>query len=332
MFDYRMLFRMPIDNVAALPEADVFISAFTHSERVQRTFQTVRSRQKVWAVHPHYGLDAKEIQGTVYQPGEVDEADFAVGLVDLLESIGIGPDSTVMVDTTGMMRPELMTLIHLLWRRGYHHVVAVYTEPQRYERKARTEFSRGNISVVRQVYTFEASHLRVADSDLLVLGTGYDVNPMKAVANHKSRARKVILMGLPSLAADMYQENLLRVDAAAESLGEGFSGAPKEFFAGANDPFGTAMTLRALVAKESTPGQNVYFCPLGTKPQVLGFVLFYLGEKKGQPWSVIYPFSGKYNPETARGVGRTWIYELNFACMRDANGESMKFLEFYGKA
>ncbi|MCY1053980.1 hypothetical protein [Nannocystis sp. SCPEA4] len=332
MLDYRFFFRGTVGNFTNLPEVDVFISAYTRSERVTKAFTSVKAAEKVWAVHPHYGIDSDpERAGVIYRPGDVDEADFALGLADLLQARGVGPDSSLMVDITGMIRPELMTVFHILWSRGVKHLVALYSEPQRYGRKSRTQFSRGDISQVRQVRTFESSHPNLVQPELLVLGTGYDVNPMKAAANHKSRAKKVVLIGLPSLLPDMYQENVLRVEQAAESIGQGFSDAPKEYFAGANDPFGTAMTLRSVVQNESWDEQNVYFCPLGTKPQVLGFTLFFLHERRSRPWSIIYPFSRQYNPETSVGVGRIWMYEINLASMRGDldSSERLDFPSFW---
>lgn len=323
MLDYQLFLRESVSDPIDLPQADIFVSAYTWSERVQRVFRGAPAETKVWAIHPHYEFDAElelAIQGgdNAYRSAEgADEAEFALGLCDHLEQMGLSEGTRLVIDITGLVRPELMALVHVLWHRGIRRFSAVYSEPQRYERKSRTQFSRGPISVVRQVLTFEASHTRGDHNELMILGTGYDVNPMKAAADHKSRAKKVVLLGMPSLVADMYQENVLRVDKAGDSIGIDWGG-PSEYFAGANDPFGTAMTLRKIVEKEDSLSRcNIYFCPTGTKPQVLGFVLFYLHERRSRPWSIIYPFSARYNPETALGLGRIWVYEVALDTLRN---------------
>ena len=53
--------------------------------------------------------------------------------------------------------------------------------------------------------------------------------------------------------------------------------------------------------------------PLATKPQALGFALFYLQELLDQPASVLFPFSRRYERETSNGVGRVWSYEICFS-------------------
>jgi hypothetical protein len=91
--------------------------------------------------------------------------------------------------------------------------------------------------------------------------------------------------------------------------------ADRVFFALANDPFVVATELsdklHELRARNSV--DNIYLSPLATKPQTLGFALFYILELRNQPASIIFPFSTSYSRETSAGVGRTWCYEIRLA-------------------
>ena len=83
-------------------------------------------------------------------------------------------------------------------------------------------------------------------------------------------------------------------------------------FAPANDPFVTASILseRIELERRRRAVSNLYLTPLGTKPQALGFALFYEMECVGTNTSIIFPFSEGYERETTEGIARTWVYQL----------------------
>ena len=69
--------------------------------------------------------------------------------------------------------------------------------------------------------------------------------------------------------------------------------------------------LRERVGPLLNPGMsNLYLSPLATKPQALGFALYYLCELAGSAASIIFPFAESYSPETSIGWGRTSLYRL----------------------
>ena len=107
----------------------------------------------------------------------------------------------------------------------------------------------------------------------------------------------------------MYQESVLRSFKASEALGPWWD---ERCFAPANDPFATANVLQERVRQEIA-GQgltNLYLAALGTKPQVLGFALYYATERRPTATSIIFPFTGGYEQETSKGVARTWLYNV----------------------
>jgi hypothetical protein len=84
-------------------------------------------------------------------------------------------------------------------------------------------------------------------------------------------------------------------------------------FSSANDPFVVAASLAAAVRIAETRRRvtNIYFSPLATKPQAVGFGLHYLKRMHGTPASIIYPLRPNYDKETSTGVGRSWIYPIH---------------------
>ena len=110
----------------------------------------------------------------------------------------------------------------------------------------------------------------------------------------------------------MYQENVIRASLAAESIGSNFFQDRNYFFAPANDPFVTASVLQDIVRKleEKHKVTNLYLSPLSTKPQVLGFALYYLTEQIDKSASIIFPISEKYTRETSKGISKVWKYTV----------------------
>src|SRR5262249_30679887 len=128
-------------------------------------------------------------------------------------------DGTVCIDTTGFMRPQLTFFVVWLLGARKKPFVALYTDPTHYAKQENTTFSKGPVIDVRQIAGCEGLHVPQAHADCLILGMGYDDELVRRVAESKEDARKVQMYGLPSLAADMYQESVLRSFKASEALG-----------------------------------------------------------------------------------------------------------------
>lgn len=290
---------------------DIFLSAFNLSERVRTLFDRIDAQRKVWIIHPEYDIPIEDIpkESEVLQYGVSDEANFCTQLLDYLPN-----DLTqfrLAIDITGFMRPHMMCLVGLLEQKGVGQLDLFYSEPVTYTRREATEFSKGEITSVRQVNGLEGYGNHRSHNDLMVIGAGYDHRLVSEVAQHKDAARKVVMFGFPPLRADMYQQNILRASRSWNALGN----PPRRwrFFAPANDPFVTAEVLRDIVALNGGESiTNLYLSPLATKAQALGFVLFYVTERRESNSSIIFPFSGRYEKETGAGLSRTWRYVLDF--------------------
>jgi hypothetical protein len=248
-----------------------------------------------------------------YFCGENNESEQIIGFFNHLEILlgSTVSDKSICVDITGFMRPQLIFLITYLNYFGIKNFDVIYTEPGQYRKQENTSFSEGNIVEVRQVNGFEGSHNHETGNDLLIIGAGYDDKLISSVADDKEHAKKLQLIGFPSLMPDMYQQNLLKVSKSAESLGE--ESISKPYFAAANNPFATAAKLSSMVREfECKYGEitNLYLSPLSTKPQVLGFCLYFIFERGATNTSVIFPFSEFYQRETSQGVSKILKYKV----------------------
>jgi hypothetical protein len=298
---------------------DFFVSSFNASERVRRVYDAAVAGRKIWVFHNEYDLAPEQLPD---EPGftsaETNEGEFVIALLSHLKASGFDAmTSSLCIDITGMVRPHLMFLVRMIERMGVKKFDILYSEPDYYKRKGATSFSGGSIRSVRQVRGFEgisAPDPGTDARDLLVIGMGFDAQLIKEVAEDKDKADKIQLFGLPSLRADMYQQAVLRSREVADFLGDPNFAPSHRATAPANDPFVTATVLSETIEfrQSRRPPANLYLCPLGTKAQVLGFTLFYIGECLGQPRSILFPFSTRYSPETTQGLSRVWRYTVEF--------------------
>jgi hypothetical protein len=306
--DYTHLYkeRLPIDEPWPI-EWELFLSAYNPSERVRRVYSNVKSTEKRWILHREYDLSGRTPAGDVVASAHENEADF---VRDCMAQILRGRSLRsfrLCVDITGFMRPHLMFLLKFLFASDLRRFDVLYSEPTQYIGLDKAQFSDRSVSSVRQVSGFEGVVNNDTSGDMLVIGVGYESHLIAEVAEDKGRAERVLVLGLPSLSADMYQQSALRAFDAADALGEA---AVERCFAPANDPFVTATvlsaTIKALRARRRIT--NLYLSPLATKAQALGFALYHLTECRGEPVSIIFPFSPRYSIDSASGISRIWRF------------------------
>jgi len=313
VIDYTILYRSTLSTTGAWSSAeewDLFISAYNESERVQKVFEWAVAGTKLWVIHPEYGLPADQVPVGALQPPNGDEAEFIGAVLDAYA--GDLATASICVDITGMMRPHVMLFALMLFARGVKRFDVIYSEPDHYKKQELTSFSILPVAIVRPVLGFEGTHTTATDNDLLIIGSGYDDALIARVAEHKRSARKLQIFGLPSLRPDMYQQNVLKARRAAESVGASGASIAHSYFAPANDPFVTAAVLQSMVRSENQRRTltNLYLCPLATKPQALGFALYFLSELSGTATSIVFPFAKGYSAETSTGLSRVCKYTL----------------------
>ncbi len=320
--DYTMFFKQMLpteDDWGAYVQWDVLISAFNSSERVRRIFEKAPARRKHWLPVPEYAYQPHEYPaGETFSYDDVDEAEL---VLEYFRGSGIDAlTESICIDTTGFMRPQLAFITKYLYEAGTERADFLYGEPVRYGRREHTPFSDEEVTEIRHVSGFAGSHEPDTSRDLVIIGTGYDHELIRQVADAKDHARKVQMFGLPSLRPDFYQENVLRAERAAGAFGGADERTNLRYFAPASDPFVTAAVLREIVEGERVRGSitNLYLSPLGTKPQALGFALYYLTEQRDKATSIVFPFCKTYSRETSVGLFKVWKYTVEFAAMRRA--------------
>jgi hypothetical protein len=291
---------------------DIFVSAYNESGRVRIAFEKIAAHSKVWVSIPEYAYTEAELSclsGVI----RCDPSDTESAVVQrIVECVGVDALRTrrVCIDITGFMRPQILFMIKYLVDTGVKSFWLAYSEPERYSRKEHTAFSKEEISNVRQVHGYEGVHSDDMTRDVLMVGVGYDDALISRVINDKDSARLVQMLSLPSLSADMYQESVLRLDRTGANTD--LSHDNRVIFAPANDPFVIAAELSDKYKDLCRGNQvsNLYLSPLATKPQAVGFALFYLHELTSEPASIVFPFARFYERETSKGIGRTWLYHV----------------------
>ncbi len=207
------------------------------------------------------------------------------------------------------MKPELLYLFFFLSQKGVKKVDVLYSEPKRYPDDQDTSFTDKTPLKDRAVHGYDEAYNQSTDADALIIGVGYDDDLIARIAKYKSSARKISIIGLPSLQPDMYQQSLIRASSAKDDV-ENYDNL---YFAPANDPFVTASVIQQIVnkLKNGSPTlTNLYLSPLGTKPQALGFALYHLYEGKQLSSSILYPFTKETLPGKSVGISSVWKYSV----------------------
>ena len=302
------------EDLAKVGPWDYFLSAYDETDRVQRPFEAIKANHKQWIVHEEYGLDKDHLPSGALELASRTSPPGIVPFVRQLASELQG--ASVCVDATGFIRPHLLVLLRVLKDEGVRSFDILYSDPVRYVEDEETEFTTGPVERVEQVLGYEGVHRVYAGTDdLLVIGAGYDFEQIVRACEDKRSSKKYLLTGLPSLQPHMFQESLLRINRADEWVGT----IPPEhrLYASANHPFSVAQVLHDLISREKEESLaigsnlgNIYLCPIGPKPHVIGFAIYYLRELEGETASIIYPFAKSYSPSTTQGLRRTWQYRI----------------------
>lgn len=323
---YSYLFKSKLENIdkhliASTFNHDLFISAYNESERVNFVFDNVTSHDKHWIIFPEYNFDVFELahlKGTIFDYSKNSNDDEAQIIIDYYNNYAksfFDEKKSVCIDMTGFIRPHLVFLIRLLQKEGVKNINFMYSEPSNYIKKEDTLFSEDFVEI-RGIKGCLNSHNPDTSNDILIIGSGYDNQMISKIAKEKPEAKKIQILGFPSLKADMFQENVLKVYEAQEDVSGGDFSIDDDsiILAPANDPFITAEMISEFIAKENIKKTitNLYLCPLSTKAQTLGMALYYVNECLHLPASILFPFSNKYSRETTEGISKILIYEVQF--------------------
>jgi len=313
--DYSFYYRSELKQEQDWGKWDLFLSAYNLSQRLEKVFDKVSAEDKFWLIFPEYDFTAEELpvfanKIIVTGKNEIEQQKSILADLDLSSF----KDKTVCIDATGFMRPQLLFMLFYFNVLGFKKVDFLYSEPNTYQKRGDTKFAYGSVVETRQISGFSGVNNTVDGRDLLIIAAGYDSNLIGKVAQYKENAEIVQIFGFPSLRPDMYQENILRTVASADSITG--NSVKDKLFAPASDPFETASIIKNYIALNNcfSKYRHIYISPLSTKAQTLGIGLVFLNEYKEKPLSIIYPFTEKYSKETSLGLVKMWKYTLEFNC------------------
>ncbi|SFR56946.1 hypothetical protein SAMN04488591_2045 [Microbacterium azadirachtae] len=296
---------------------DLFLSSLNKSVRVRTLEQAITATRKLWIVHDEYCYTEAELSGldVAYAPHSHSPAE---SWAQILSGLGNPVNLAGLdlgIDITGMMRPHIAMLPYALAKAGAQTVTVFYSDPDSYVSGERTEFTRGPVRHVGLIPGMEGGHsITTSPRDALIIGAGYDNDLVKAVADDKPNAEHVILLGLPSLQPHMYQESVLKLEVASESIQDYYL-RDARIFAPASDPFATAQVISD---KVHALGEldHLYLTAVGAKPQVLGFAWYYWCEAAGTHTSFLFPFADGYERQTSNGIATIHEYRLELDAVR----------------
>ncbi len=302
--DYTIFYKTSYEkgNVDCNEGYDFFFSAYDDCTRTKTIFEKIKSDIKIWIDFPHY---KNEFTGkNVYKCESYKEDEC---FIELFSSLDVKSDSKICIDITGFIRPHLIFFIKYLYMIGLKKIEFLYSEPLHYQNAEETTFS----GFVDRVDIIEGCgseiNLPNTDNDLLIISSGYDDNLIARVSSNRSKIKnRYYILGFPSLQPDMYQESILKMHQAKDSIGQ-----REDRYAPAFDPFVTAQIINDIV-EENPNHSNIYLSPLSTKPQALGIALYYLWNFESKPINIIFPYSNTYHPKTATGIKKTWKYTFEF--------------------
>jgi len=322
--NYSFFYKEKYENVEPINLStnlnyDLFISAYNESDRVNHVYDNVNAGLRHWLIFPEYQFKEIEIaglQGEIFNYSEMNDSDEdEIILKYIEENEELILNSNIAIDITGMLRSYIVFLVRLLKEKNIKKVDFIYSEPKSYKEKEETQFTLDYINI-REIKGCLGSHNPETFNDMLILGAGYDYHRITRVAKEKKEAKKVQVLGFPSLQADMFQQNILKSYKAEEdsSSGEFDLDSNDIILAPANDPFITAQLLSDFIKEVERKEEltNLYICPLATKAQTLGMALYYTIECLEKPASIIFPFCNKYSRETSTGISRVWVYTVEY--------------------
>ena len=309
---YSLYFKEKIqapEYLQSKTDCTIFLSGYNKSHRVKTIFKNVVAQKKVWLIFPEYQYNSNEYPPEDYFicEGESEDSQLRSFLKELSENLRA---EKICIDITGFITPQLAYILKYLKLDGVSQITFLYGEPELYRLKEDTLFSDGSITEVRLIRGYEGVHIQDTSYDILIIGSGYDQNPIKVLSNKKPHATIYPIIGFPSFQADMYQESLLRINKSSDAIGE--LSKNNIYFAPANDPFATASEIHRIIKHTKENVTNIYLSPLSSKPQTLGFLLYYLNELEGSPASLLFPIAKKYDRNTSYGLKKIWKYTIEF--------------------
>jgi hypothetical protein len=313
-FDYFYRDEMRIDQDWS-KSWDVFVSSYDGSDRVRQVYDHAKATQKIWVVHPEYKIASEGLPTEPKFEATGGDPEAMKRLIDHLDASCNLQQDRLCFDITGMLRPQIAILVRFLKHRDVTSFDAVYSQPADYTKRELTKFSSGEVTDVKEITGFGGVN-RTGAQEVLIVAPGFDAALQREVFDHKPSAERYQLFGLPSLQADMYQQNILQAYGIDTPIPDDEAARTKRF-APAADPFAVATELSAIVAEARTkwPKSRFYIAPLGPKPQMLGAALFYLAEVPTGALSLIYPVVSSHSPATSSGISTIAVNTIDFALL-----------------
>lgn len=304
----------PGDLASLMGEWDFLISGWNENSRTAHVRQCAIDLPGLLLVQPEYGLP-RPVNTAKAQVIDVEVGDELEAMGSVVAQVVEQNASRLLVDITGLLSHNLLALVRRLAASSLATVTFCYAAPGRYNRDSATEFATA-ATEVRQVFGYEGMpEVGAEQRDRLIIGLGYDHHLVHRLCDSMPHAEKRVIFALPALQPDMYVDSWLRTLLVEEEIGPAALNDPA--FTPANDPFATAAIVSKAVRQAKEAGtQNVYLCPLGPRPTVLGFGIFFVAEALDTTVSCLLPFAREHRPNTSEGLASVSLFDVDLDYVR----------------
>src|SRR5690606_3184686 len=270
--DFTYFYKQRFNNLEDLKSNcsfDLFISFYNQSSRVKDVFEEVNSSRKILF------YDEDSLFSSAYENFKISNKE-REDLEGFFEQFTLDSSMNICLDITGFTVPYILLFLKFFQSKNILKFNVIYSEPNYYKDKSRTKFTDDFIEV-KQIEGYRGIHSTDESNDYLIIGSGYDYSSIIEVCKHKENVhKKHQLFGFPSLQPDMYQENMLKIYDAKNTLNfENINDPELNLFAPANDPFVSAQERMSSIDKNEKINKiaSIYLSRISTKAQALGFGL-----------------------------------------------------------
>ena len=300
-----------------LVEGGTLVLAVSDEERCAGIVSRMEGATPTAVVVLDYGV-AKDNSALTYVASVVAKASVRPHIVDCsardvlvrlrqefraIESAAASSSARLVLDFSVIPRGDLWMLLRWLTDTGLWDTARfVYTEPEDYSSVKGLPLSSGLSQI--QTLPGEAGVTDCSRPVHLVMQLGYEGDQALAVYEETQPARTTLVIPDPPFRPDWAGRTEMFNSHIIDLVGEGACRSVD-----ARDPAATVVAIGDIVVG-GCAGESPVFCPLGTKPQLLG--LFAAATDLEEQAAVLIPAPLRVaSIARARGVGPSWTVDCN---------------------
>lgn len=279
---YHLMYKRKYSNINDLPDKtyDSLICSFSGNERSSLLCKVLKAETKTSINECKNKCKDRKCDFKTQQ--------------SLQDVIPKETNKSIALDISSFPSRELLKIMMIFHDRGIKNYDMFYVEPSRYINSEDTAFYPSSNMLSVEGY---AAGTPDNGNALVIINPGYNPTIFKDFI--EPYKHKKYLLTFPPTSLDMFQENyynLARTDILEDN---------DPFHAPSYDPFITAFELRKIIEEYRNKCATFSLLPLATKPQLVGFGIYYIEEIMNNEQLEDKVFI--YLPELPEEIGKTSI-------------------------